>query len=414
MPCFIAVFSCPSGLSLLSISIALPHMSRYYSYLSSAVVIVQNYKGAEPFVYFIKKHFALHKKFGSKDRKMVSALCYHYFRTAHLLKDETTEQQIVKAIFLCEQKTHPLLAEMYPQLDEKMEWSVEDKFAFLNLEISAVFPFSRSLSAETDHEKFARSFLRQPLLYLRLRPGKKNEVLKKLNDADILFDVTSDNCVTLKNATSLDKVIRINKEAVVQDINSQKVFDLPENIFLVSSKEKKLRVWDCCAASGGKSILMHDKLKGNIQLTVSDIRKNILHNLQQRLQEAQVPVYKTFAADLVFGPPAEKEDRYDVIICDVPCTGSGTWSRTPEQLAFFKPESINEYAQKQQAIAGNAQLLLRPGGLLFYVTCSVFKKENEDNVAFLQKKYSLQLLQSQYYKGCEMQADTLFAAVFTK
>jgi 16S rRNA (cytosine967-C5)-methyltransferase len=389
-------------------------VSRYYSYLSSAITIIKEYQGAEPFVHFIKKHFALHKKFGSRDRKIVSALCYHYFRTAHLLKDETIEQQMVKAIFLCEQKTHPLLAEMYPQLDEKIVWPLEDKFAFLSLEMLAVFPFSHSLSAEIEKDKFARSFLSQPLLYLRLRPGRKNEVQRKLKDADILFDIRSDECIALKNATSLDRVVRINKEAVVQDINSQKVFDLPEHIALVSSKEKKLIVWDCCAASGGKSILMYDKLKGNIQLTVSDIRKNILHNLQQRLQEAQVPVYKTFAADLAMGVPQERDDLYDIIICDVPCTGSGTWSRTPEQLAFFKEGSIEEYSLKQRAIAGNAQLLLKPAGLLFYITCSVFAKENEENVAFLQKEYSMQLLHSQYYKGYEMQADTLFAAVLTK
>ena len=127
-----------------------------------------------------------------------------------------------------------------------------------------------------------------------------------------------------------------------------------------------------------------------------------------------VPVYKTFAADLLQGIPADSEENFDIIICDVPCTGSGTWSRTPEQLAFFKLPSIDDYASRQQVIAGNAISLLKKGGLFFYITCSVFKKENETNVAFLQKKHGVELLQQQYLKGYEMQADTLFVAVLKK
>lgn len=389
-------------------------MSRFHSYLSSASIIVKSYDGVEPFVHFIKKHFAANKKYGSRDRKIIASLCYSYFRTVHALHDETTEQKIIKGYFLCESKSNLLLDELYPDLNEKIECSLIEKCHFLNMDSSAIFPFLSELSDDINHDAFTYSFLRQPLLFLRLRPGKKNTVLAKLNTAAVKFDLLKEDCVALENATSLDKVLRLNKEAVVQDFNSQRVFDFPENIFQFSSKEKKVSVWDCCAASGGKSILMYDKMQGNIQLTVSDIRKNILHNLQQRLQEAVVPVYKTFAADLAKAVPEDKEDVFDMIICDVPCTGSGTWSRTPEQLAFFKTGSIDEYASRQKKIAGNAAMFLKNGGLMFYVTCSVFKKENEAVVEILQKEHSLQLLHMQYLKGYHMQADTLFVAVLTK
>ena len=389
-------------------------MSRFHSYLSSAVLIVQSYDGAGPFVHYIKKHFAANKKFGSRDRKVVTALCYCYFRTAHVLKAESVARKIIKSLFLCETKSHPLLLELDPELDEKTSWPPAQKFHFLELDPMAVFPFGAELGESIEPSLFASSFLRQPLLYMRLRPGRNKAVFEKLNEAALAYDLIKEDCIVLQNATSLEKVLRLNKEAVVQDYNSQRVFDFPENISSLSSKEKKLTVWDCCAASGGKSILMYDRMQGNIQLTVSDIRKNILFNLQQRLQEAMVPVYKTFAADLLQGIPADREENFDIIICDVPCTGSGTWSRTPEQLAFFKLPSIDDYASRQQVIAGNAISLLKKGGLFFYITCSVFKKENEANVAFLQKKHGVELLQQQYLKGYEMQADTLFVAVLKK
>jgi 16S rRNA (cytosine967-C5)-methyltransferase len=104
----------------------------------------------------------------------------------------------------------------------------------------------------------------------------------------------------------------------------------------------------------------------------------------------------------------------DFIIADVPCSGSGTWARTPEQLKFFHQEKIAQYALLQQQIVSNAIPSLAKGGYLLYITCSVFKKENEENVNFIQKNLNLELLKSDYLKGYQMQADTLFAALFRK
>ena len=103
-----------------------------------------------------------------------------------------------------------------------------------------------------------------------------------------------------------------------------------------------------------------------------------------------------------------------IIIADVPCTGSGTWARTPEQLKYFSKKSIDEYAGLQKKIVKNASLQLAAGGYLLYITCSVFKKENEDNVDFFSQNTELELIESGYLKGYEMQADTLFAAIFKK
>jgi 16S rRNA (cytosine967-C5)-methyltransferase len=389
-------------------------MSRYHSYISSASTIIGAYKGEEPFVHFIKKKFAANKKFGSRDRKIISSLCYCYFRIAHLLSEATIEEKIIKGLFLCESKNNDLLQALYPDLNEKITYSPEEKCTYLQVDPAAIFPYSSLLGEGIVAWDYCFSFLRQPLLFLRLRPQKKPLVVSKLKAAGIDFSLAKEDCISLANTTSVDTLIKLNTEAVVQDYNSQRVFDYFINHPEFISKGKNISTWDCCAASGGKSILLYDKLSGNIKLTVSDIRKNILYNLQQRLQEARVPVYKSFAADLQQGIPMDKEDVFDIIICDVPCTGSGTWSRTPEQLAFFKESSIGEYASKQIKIAGNATSLLVKDGLFFYITCSVFKKENEDVVAVLQTQKGLTLLHMEYLKGYHMQADTLFVAILKK
>ena len=83
-------------------------------------------------------------------------------------------------------------------------------------------------------------------------------------------------------------------------------------------------------------------------------------------------------------------------------------------MIFFDEKSIGEYAEKQKKIASTAMAHLAPGGLFFYITCSVFKKENEEVAEWLKERSGLHLLQMQYLKGYADRADTLFTAVFSK
>jgi 16S rRNA (cytosine967-C5)-methyltransferase len=153
----------------------------------------------------------------------------------------------------------------------------------------------------------------------------------------------------------------------------------------------------------------------NIRLTVSDTRKNILENLKKRFTKAGIKNYHSFVSDLSISRPQQSIlEKQDLIIADVPCSGSGTWARTPEQLYFFTKKKIDDYAILQQKIVSNAIKVLNENGYLLYITCSVFKKENEDNMDFIQKNLNLQLIKSEYLQGDQMQADTLFAALFKK
>ena len=109
-----------------------------------------------------------------------------------------------------------------------------------------------------------------------------------------------------------------------------------------------------------------------------------------------------------------QNSSFDIIITDVPCSGSGTWSRTPEQLYYFNPAEIDRYSALQKKIVQHAIPRLKPGGFLLYCTCSVFKKENEEIVQYIQQQHALQLLKKELLTGYDQKADTLFGAVFQK
>src|SRR4030095_4940230 len=230
-------------------------------------------------------------------------------------------------LFLCSDKSNEILASLKPEWNEKCDLPLSEKLSIINssLLISEVFPWKDELSEGIDHENFCKSFFTQPDLFLRLRPGKEKMVIEKLRQAGIDFTMISETCLALPNASKIDEIIELDKDAVIQDHNSQetgKFMGAP----LTSPLNDKLSIWDCCAGSGGKSIMIHD-IDPKIELTVSDIRETILINLKKRFENAGIKNFKSKISDLTNTDTQPSTFDFQLIIADVPCSGSGTWSR---------------------------------------------------------------------------------------
>lgn len=392
-------------------------LSRYHSYINSAKKILGVYNGEEPFSSFLKKYFSENKKYGSTDRKQITHLCYCYFRLGKGMTHINVEERIFVSLFLCAEKPNEILASLKPEWNEKVDLPLSKKLLIINysLLITEVFPWRDELSEAVDHKKFCESFFIQPDLFLRLRPGKAKIVVQKLQQERVDFEKVSDDCLALANTSKLDEIIELDNEAVVQDYNSQQTGKFFKST-LAAVQNRQSAVWDCCAGSGGKSIMTHD-IDPNIQLIVSDTRESILSNLKKRFQAAGIENYRSFVIDLNNEKNIQSSIfnfQPDIIIADVPCSGSGTWSRTPEQLYFFDKKKIDEYSILQKKIVSNAIRQLQPGGTFIYITCSVFRKENEGTVAFIKENFHIQLNRMGILEGYDKKADSMFVAVLEK
>lgn len=372
--------------------------ARINRYIQYASALIGNYKGGEPFQLYLKKYFRENTRHGSKDRKKIASLCYQYFRLGNgITVQMTLEEQILFAEHLL--ANGPVASS--GKLNEHLSTFDPDK----------IFPFPHLVSTHIDLPAFNRSFLIQPLLFIRIRPGFHHRVNKTLRENDIPFKVISKDCIALENSTNTSDLASLNKEIVIQDINSQNISLFLERIH--PKHDSPVNLWDACAGSGGKSILAKDFIP-NIHLTVSDIRNSILKNLIIRFRQSGIKDYHLFTVDLTKPLHKIKGEPFDVIVADVPCSGSGTWARTPESIQFFKPDDLAHYIDTQQSIVANCISKLKSGGYFLYITCSVFEAENENNVAFICKNFPLRVVHHQYLKGYNTRADTLFVCLLKK
>lgn len=374
--------------------------------------VFKEYDGVLPLHRFLFTYFRQNKQMGSSDRRWATRYLYSFFRLGNALIKEEPLLRLAIADFLCNQTESLVISHYLPQFKDQILLPVQAKLALIEdtfpaFKLSDVFPFKAELSESIDQTEFLQSFFIQPDLFLRVKPASHKTLVDELTKAEVTVKEISETTLALPNGTKLEKVLPENKNYHVQDLSSQKTAEFfqpqPYDYW-----------WDSCAASGGKSLLLHG-LEPKIQLLVSDVRENSLHNLDERFLAAGIKKYQKKVLDLQQNNDLDLHHyEFDGIILDAPCSGSGTWGRTPEMLYHFDSHKIDYFSKLQKNIASNVVKYLKTGKPLIYITCSVFKKENEDVIAELLDKLPLTLESMQAIKGYNDKADTMFIARLIK
>ena len=133
-----------------------------------------------------------------------------------------------------------------------------------------------------------------------------------------------------------------------------------------------MRVLDFCAGGGGKALAMAALLRGPVEAHDADPRR--MSDLPARARRAGA----------VVEPVSAPRGQYDLVLCDVPCSGSGAWRRSPEGKWALDAARLDALRATQAAILDEVSTLVRPGGTLAYATCSVLTPENDAQIdAFL-------------------------------
>jgi len=130
-------------------------------------------------------------------------------------------------------------------------------------------------------------------------------------------------------------------------------------------------ILDLCAAPGGKSLLLHD-LYPEAKLWMNDVSKAKIMKIKENLKRYEIEATVTQSP----GEAYATDQKFDLIILDVPCSNSGVLNKRPEARWRITAESLNELTRLQSNLIDHALTLLAPSGQLWYLTCSILHQEH--------------------------------------
>ena len=230
------------------------------------------------------------------------------------------------------------------------------------------------------HEDYGNDFLirflknkKTNLIHIRLdiKEISKNDFKKLLEDNDISYKESVYDDSLFVDYVKIRKIKSFDKKYFVQSLGSMSV------VRHMNSIQNEM-VLDCCAAPGGKSMYIASKIFPQ-DVYSSDIHDHRVNLIKKYANFYGIKNIKVFKCDMTSFEPKLKE-KFDKILCDVPCTGSGVVSKKPDVLLFKNENDIKELNGIQINILETVKEYLKPGGEIIYSTCSVFKKENSDIV----------------------------------
>jgi 16S rRNA (cytosine967-C5)-methyltransferase len=214
-----------------------------------------------------------------------------------------------------------------------------------------------------------------PALVLRVNVLRttRDDLLRRLAEQGIAAAPgLADTAIVLEQASDVSAVPGFDEGLVsVQDAGAQRAAELLD-------ARAGHRVLDACAAPGGKACHLLERAPG-IELTALDIDAGRLERVQQNLARLGLRAH-TVAADAADAAWWDGR-RFDRILIDAPCSGTGVIRRHPDIKLLRRPSDIAGFVTQQQRLLRRCATLLKPGGRLLYATCSVLPAENQQLVA---------------------------------
>ena len=214
---------------------------------------------------------------------------------------------------------------------------------------------------------------------IRVKKGiSRKNIINKFKNYNIKSDITPISPIG----------VRINKRLSVSHLKEFKegLFEVQDEgsqlVSLMSGVKENETVIDLCAGAGGKSLAISDLLE-NVKIIATDININRLDKIRERALRFKVKnkiILEQNYKNLNF-----KADR---IICDVPCSGSGAWRRRPEEKLNLTNNQFENLLEIQKEILNYGADLVKIGGEIVYITCSILDNENKDQINYFLKNNS--------------------------
>lgn len=363
------------------------------------MILLNSYADQQlPLDLFIHHYFRSHPSLGSKDRAFLAESIYGMIRWQRLLDYLLPNSSLEKK------------QELYQKWD--LDALLRDESIPLSDRLSVPdFLFERLTMAygeETAKEIcLASNYPAPTTVRVNLTKISREELLARWQE---LYEVSP--CLHSKAGIIFHKKLNFFtipefKQGFfeVQDEGSQLIAQL------VQAQPGEL-VLDYCAGSGGKALAIAPLMHGFGQIFLHDLRKKALLEARKRLKRAGVQ-----HAQLIY-PDEEKKLRsmkkkFDWVLVDAPCSGTGTLRRNPDMKWKLSEEMIHRLVGQQRTIFERALSFLKPSGKIVYATCSILQEENQFQLDHFLKTYPLMLEEEPFHSLPKLgEMDGFFGATF--
>ena len=329
----------------------------------------------------INTYLATHKYLKGEEKKDFLALVWGVIRARARLAWAYPDATWQDRITFFDQKGLPDVS----QAPNFVKWEVPEWF----------------LDHVPEAEKELPALLEIPSIILRAI-GNRDEILKTLIEEKIDAEPCekSPYGIRLKEYTNL-KNIKAWKQGLieVQDEGAQLVA-LDINV------KPKQSVFDFCAGAGGKSLIFAQMMQNRGFIQAYDITPKKLFELNKRATRAHISIIKII---LKLDRPNKK---FDHVVVDAPCSGCGTWRRSPNLRWNLTEKQLAHIVKLQGEILERASQYVKPGHYLSYITCSLTRDENEEQIEnFLRNHPNYHIIKQKRYSPARTGTDGFFLCV---
>lgn len=341
-------------------------------------LIGEIFKDKSPADGIINNYLRERKYIGSGDRRFITETVWKIIRHRRRLEFEagSKEARKILLVFLKDEDLDLIFGagEYAPPALSKEEkiWMKNLKEEVYPVDVESECP--EWLFAKIKDVALLKSLNEPASADLRVNAGSREQVLQDLRREGLFFAPTPYSPIGIRSSerVNLNNCIAYKEGVVeVQDEASQLAA-------ILCDVKPEHKVIDYCAGAGGKSLAIASLLNGKGKIEAHDIDWHRLEQIKPRLERLNiknvVPVRELSGKD------------YDRFIIDAPCSGTGTWRRSPDAKFRLTPEKLNELTKIQSQLLEFALENTKVGGRIVYITCSILPDEDENIVsAFAQR-----------------------------
>ncbi|MDA9180090.1 RsmB/NOP family class I SAM-dependent RNA methyltransferase, partial [Emcibacteraceae bacterium] len=325
----------------------------------------------------VRQYFSSRRYAGSKDRRRVTNLVYDIIRRWGFLNDITSGDP--RLMVMVELK----LSDDDPKKYFTGETHAPDKITsqeerFLETVVSESEEHHRlnypKWLEENLKERFSEKFVQEMNAINERAPL----TLRIASDAPKIIEYLVDKEIQYEKGVHANSAIILKDQVQIRDwpIYRNGLVEIQDEAAQLAVKYVELKpgqqVMDLCAGAGGKSLAAAGYMKNKGQIYAFDISENRLKDLKVRAKRSKHHIFQSFVLTSKNrgAKLAEYKEKMDRVILDVPCSGSGTWRRNPENRWRLTPESLDEYIAIQKSLMAEAWDAIKVGGRVAYMTCS--------------------------------------------